>query len=264
MISVVVSVYKHLDNLYLILLGLKRQSFKDFEVIISEDDDSPEMVEFVEQMRKEFNFPIKHVSHEDRGFRKCRILNNAITISSGDKLVFLDGDCIPHRHSLRNYNKNIEEGTICCGRRVMLSESLTKKIKNKKSLRYINFVSILLSGSKQVKHALYLPFIRPIKNSYCILGCNWGIMKSDIISVNAFDMDYEIIGIGEDTDIDWCLKKKGMIIRKSTQSSLAYHLYHKERYSTKSTTSNIVMLRQKWEEDNIYCKNGISEVGSLA
>lgn len=263
MISVVVSVYKHLDNLYLILLGLKQQSFKNFEVIISEDDDSPEMVEFVEKMRKEFDFPIKHVSHEDRGFRKCRILNNAIAISSGDKLVFLDGDCIPHRHSLRNYNKNIEEGTMCCGRRVMLSESLTKKIKNKKSLRHISFLSTLLAGSKQVKHALYLPFIRPIKNNYWILGCNWGIMKSDMISVNAFDMDYEIIGIGEDIDIDWRLKRKGINIRKSTQSSLAYHLYHKERYDTETVAPNIVMLKQKQEENSIYCKNGISEVGKL-
>ena len=38
---------------------------------------------------------IEHVWHEDRGFRKCEILNRAILAASADYLIFTDGDTIP-------------------------------------------------------------------------------------------------------------------------------------------------------------------------
>ena len=55
-ITVIISIYKRLDNLEVILMGLERQSFKDFEVIVSEDNDAEVTKAFIENYRKIVRF----------------------------------------------------------------------------------------------------------------------------------------------------------------------------------------------------------------
>ena len=260
MVSVIISLYKHLDSLSVVLEGLNLQSFKDFEVIAAEDDNAKETLLFLEAARKRYTFPIKHVSQEDKGFRKCRILNSAIRQAAGEIVVFLDGDCIPHRHLIKNYNRLVKEGTICCGRRVMLSPSVSQAVKSSASMRCLRLRNLIFSKSTKVKHAIYVPFIAPIKNRYWILGCNWGVAKKDLLAVNGFDMDYEIIGVGEDHDIEWRLRGMGIRIRKVTQCCITYHLYHKERYNGEIVAPNMKMLRRKQNENQIFCPLGINRL----
>lgn len=83
-ISIVISIYNRFDNLKLILMALDQQTVKLFEVIISEDNNSPKTVEFIELARKRFDFRIKHISQEDLGFRKTMALNKAVLASEYD------------------------------------------------------------------------------------------------------------------------------------------------------------------------------------
>jgi len=69
-----------------------------------------------------------HVWHEDHGFRKNQILNKAIAIAAGDYLIFIDGDCIPHKEFVKEHYCNKALKTCLTGRRVNLSESLTNKL----------------------------------------------------------------------------------------------------------------------------------------
>jgi cellulose synthase/poly-beta-1,6-N-acetylglucosamine synthase-like glycosyltransferase len=39
---------------------------------------------------------VKHTTQEDIGIRKARSQNNGIIVSSGDYLIFIDGDCVPY------------------------------------------------------------------------------------------------------------------------------------------------------------------------
>ena len=78
-----------------------------------------------------------HVSHEDCGFRKNKILNDAIKITEGEKLVFIDGDCILHRKFLEMYNLNIKRDAYYYARRVMLSERMSNKLLSTKNVKNI-------------------------------------------------------------------------------------------------------------------------------
>jgi GT2 family glycosyltransferase len=260
MVSVVIGLYKRLDNLKVVLKGLSCQSHKDFEVIVAEDDNAKETLLFLEKARSSCAFPIKHVRQEDRGFRKCRILNKAVRQAAGEVVVFLDGDCIPHKHLVKNYSRLVNEGTICCGRRVMLSPDISQAITSSASIRSLNLCSLTFSKSTKIKHAIYVPFIAPVKNSYWILGCNWGAAKKDLLAVNGFDMDYEIIGVGEDHDIEWRLRGMGITIRKVTQCCITYHLHHQERYNGEVVAPNMKMLRKKQSENQIFCLHGINQL----
>ncbi len=60
------------------------ESEKDFEVIIAEDNNADETIEFLKNQREKYTFPIEHVSHENTGFRKNSILNKAILKAKTD------------------------------------------------------------------------------------------------------------------------------------------------------------------------------------
>jgi glycosyltransferase involved in cell wall biosynthesis len=258
-ISVIIAFYKNFSFLDLILAGLKRQGYTDFEVIIAEDDHVSATLDYIRQRSAELPFALKHVNQEqDLGFRKNEILNKAIAVSSGDFLIFLDGDCIPHTHLLKEYAILAKEGIAFYGRRVMVSESLTNKLIHTGDLRLLSLFHHVKHGSRRLEDGIYLPFFRK-KKVRGIWGCNWGILREHILEVNGFDEDYIRAGVGEDIDIEWRLIRKGISLQSVKHRAIVYHLYHKAHYSMAETGPNYAMLKAKQEEDHFYCVNGLDK-----
>ena len=92
--SLIISVYKNVVYLKAVLDSLQYQTEKDFEIIIAEDGESEEMKAFIAQYL--LNFPYKHITQKDEGWRKNQCLNKAIGASEGNWLIFIDGDCVLH------------------------------------------------------------------------------------------------------------------------------------------------------------------------
>ena len=57
-LTVVIAYYKALDNLKIILNSLNSQSCMDFEVIVAEDDNNYETVEYIKSIKPGLNFPV--------------------------------------------------------------------------------------------------------------------------------------------------------------------------------------------------------------
>ncbi len=255
-ISVIICVYKNSTNLRFIFEYLKRQSFQRFEVIVAEDDNSPEMSSFIQNSRAQYSFSIRHVSQQDQGFRKCKILNAAILASQADFLVFLDGDCLPHPQFLEQYHQAKKEKYALVGRRVMLSAIFSEKLINNNMK--INMLNMIKYKCDRIEEGIYFPFLNVFKNkARGIWGCNWGILKKYLLDVNGYDEDYIKAGIGEDTDIEWRLLKSGITLKSMKFKAIVYHLYHKENYS--STSENEDLLKVKKLEGHSICLNGIKK-----
>ncbi len=255
-VSVIISVYKNSSNLKLILNALEKQVFKNFEVIVAEDNDASEMKEFVKSCQGRFSFPLQHVFQEDIGFRKCRALNQAIRASNGQLLVFLDGDCIPHRQLIAEYVKSAGSRMALVGRRVMLNEKLTQKLVTSES--NLNFWTALMHSSKRIEEGIYCSSLnRFVRHNRGIWGCNWAVLKSEIEAINGFDEDYVKAGIGEDTDIEWRLRQNGVRLHSMKFKAIVYHLHHTENYT--STTENEEQFKAKKQLKKIYCENGLSK-----
>lgn len=261
MISLIISLYKRLDFLELIFQSLDEQSYKDFEAIIAEDNDDPQTVDFIAKARLTNSFRIQHVSQEDISFRKTMILNSAVKISAGEKLVFIDGDCILHRSFLKEYSKAITDSYFCYGRRVFLSKKHTEILLKEKSIKKNNILFAILYGGKSIGAGIYLPFKKNInKQTRRILGCNWGIMKKDILAVNGFDEDYDRAGVGEDFDIDWRLKKNGLKTKSMKGKTIVSHLYHNLNHSALDTEYVEKLMAEKKKTGKSFCTNGIVKV----
>lgn len=258
--TVIIAFYKRLDFLKKILEGLKEQSCSDFELIVAEDDNSPATYEFINGLRKDLPFTVKLVSHEDKGFRKNKILNDALKISLPGNILFLDGDCIPHKHFVRHYSENIKPGTAFFGRRVMLDEKFTSQLVGKKGLDSLNLFRLLFTGSKKIEDGLYFPLLNKTKKEYRgIWGCNWGISLEDLQSINGFDEDYVHATVGEDVDIEWRLRFRGVVFRSLKHKAIVYHLYHKENYNYDVTLKNLELFEKKKLLQSSVCLNGLKK-----
>jgi glycosyltransferase involved in cell wall biosynthesis len=89
-VGVVISTYNNPAWLEKVLWGYMSQSVPADEIIIA-DDGSGEDTRLLVERYKQY-LPIKHVWHEDDGFRKTRILNSALMVAESDYLHFTDQD----------------------------------------------------------------------------------------------------------------------------------------------------------------------------
>src|ERR1700741_35568 len=102
-VGVVFTTYNRPHDLERVLAGYARQTHSRFEIVIADDGSGDETRACIVRARDTWGLDIRHVWHEDIGFRKCRILNRAIEETPAEYLIFTDGDCIPHPDFVRGH-----------------------------------------------------------------------------------------------------------------------------------------------------------------
>ncbi|MBK6773537.1 MAG: glycosyltransferase [Ignavibacteria bacterium] len=268
--SLVISVYDKSDELELIFTALSVQSFTDFEVIIAEDGMNENMNKLINDWKSKKLFPVMHLTQEDKGFRKNKILNESIRKAATDYLIFFDGDCIPHPDFVKVHFENRRSNSVLCGRRVNLTKSSSEKINansilNKEYSR-LKLSRIIYSSLNRDKNDFNFNieegFI--IRNSLLrklftnedehILGCNFSIHKVLLEKINGFDENYEGPGLGEDSDIEYRLRLAGAKFRSVRNLAVQYHLYHSK---TKEEEKNMKYFTEVKQSKNYFCKNGL-------
>ena len=189
------------------------------------------------------------------------MLNKSIQKARSKKLAFIDGDCIPHKHFVKQYVKKIEDQKILWGRRVMLDKKTSSNLLTKFSFNELNIMKLLLTKSKKLKDAIYSPYQALSFTNKGIKGCNWGILKQHLLDINGFDEDYIQAGVGEDDDVEWRLKANGLKMKSMKNKSIVYHLYHLKTYSNEGVIQNNQILNKNKNKNQIICLNGINKLG---
>jgi predicted glycosyltransferase involved in capsule biosynthesis len=233
LVSLIIACYKQASYLEKILISLLKQSFKEFEIIIADDGSGKELSDVINIYTDKYKYPVKHVWHEDIGFRKTIIVNQAVRNSNSDYLVFIDGDCILHHRFIERHYKRRKLRQVLSGRRIMFNEELTGKLTNEKVYN-LEFEMKKFwwknCDPKDRNRGLYLPFIYKIVNlssrKYWTFGSNFSIHKQDFIDVNGYEENITGRGL-EDINLSERLELKGYRIMKLTNEALQYHLFHK-------------------------------------
>ncbi len=251
--TVIISFYNNIKALSLILAALNQQSITDFEVIIADDGSKPDVTKALSAVLKKYSYPIQQVWHGDKGFRKNRILNKAILASKSEYIIFVDGDCIPHKRFVEDHLFFSQPNRIVAGRRVMMGEGISGRIneafieKGKLfSLKFYMalFLDSLLKKTRHVESAIFIPLTSINKrfgsSSRGVKGCNFSLHKQGLLEINGFDMRYELPCVGEDTDIEYRLKLLGYEVFLPKFRLLQYHLYHKPLSRTRVLENNLI------------------------
>ncbi len=233
--AVIVAFYNNIRFLKLVLAGFTRQSTHDFKIIIADDGSGEEVTKEISTLSGNYPFPVEHLWQEDQGWRKNIMLNKAITQSGSDYLIFIDADCIPHKHFIKEHVRNRERKKILSGRRVNLSEEITENLTpDKVRSGYLEKHTLkwLMEGlKKKMSHAekgLYMPWLTSYlsRKNFGLSGCNFSVYREDIEALNGFDERYLAPTVGEDTELEWRAGLAGITIKSVRNLAIQYHLYH--------------------------------------
>jgi glycosyltransferase involved in cell wall biosynthesis len=231
-VSLIVSVYNRPEVLDLVLASIERQAAGEFEVVVADDGSGPEIKSLVELWGERQGRHVRHVWQRDQGFRKTSIVNRAVGVSSGEYLVFIDGDCILHHRFMERHLARRRRGVALSGRRVMLDAALTRRL-SRADVSAGRVEAPTTWWRHAAAHDLRNGFFIPgafgwrggFGSRYEILGCNFSLFRTDFLKVNGYDE--RIVGRGlEDENLRSRLLNAGLAVRCISQEALQYHCHH--------------------------------------
>jgi glycosyltransferase involved in cell wall biosynthesis len=250
-ITTIVSTYNGPEALRLCLQSLILQEDRDFEIVVADDGSGVATRDTIARFADETAVPVRHVWHEDRGFRLAAIRNRAIAASSGDYLLFLDGDCIVLPDFVRVHRRLAEPSWFVTGRRSNVGARVTQRIMQARPMtsyggRCVWFGRSLLRQSTRPFHFMKAP-LGPLRKRTPtawrgVLGCNLAIWRRDLDAVNGFDERYVGYG-GEDTDLVIRLLRAGARRKRGDMASIVLHLHHPRRPGSSTNGGLLAELR---------------------
>ncbi len=269
--SVLVATYEMTRHLELVCAGLIRQDAQSsldssaFEVLFCDDGSGPETRALIESFAQKSRFPVQHLWQEHQGFRKCKILNQALRKARGETVIFLDGDCVPHRSFVRDHIEAQENGYYLAGRRVEIGKRLSARLTPERVRngffdwpRPALIASMVTGDSEYLNRALRVPseeLRRLLKMDRIVdlKGCNYSVPRSALEAINGFDESYEGYG-REDTDVEMRLQNLGLKIKSLKGLALQFHIWHPRR---EFTPENDQRLQDLVHSKRFRCENGL-------
>lgn len=254
-VSVLVTTYNSSVYLKRVLEGYLRQSVMPFEIIVADDGSSDNTAAVVSCVAKCAPFPIKHIWHEDLGFRAAKIRNEGVKAATGDYIVFTDGDCIPHPSFVEDHIYHAACGYFVQGKRMLVGQELSRQYCG---ASWLENVWYCLTGRMSGAHHLIRArsTVRLVGTGMRgIRSCNMGLLKKDVLAINGFDESF--VGWGrEDSDFAFRLTLYGLKRKDPIFSALVFHLWHQEN-SRSSLEANDELFQSRIASATYLCKDGI-------
>jgi len=178
-------------------------------------------------------------------------------MTEGDYVVFLDGDCLPASRFVADHESLAERGTFVQGRRAFVREEKVSDLLGGKT----TLLKLMLTG--QVHGLLKgirwpMPIVRRNQGQRGLIGCNLGIWRDDLVTVNGFDEAYEGWGIGEDSDLGSRLYHLGRQRKFVYGRALVFHLDHPQ-LNKAHVPQSLQRLQETLATKKIRCELGLNQ-----
>lgn len=271
LISVIVATYNWPEALDACLAGLLAQSDSHFEILVADDGSRPETAARVAAWQATSDRSIRHVWHEDRGFRAGTIRNRAAAISRGEYLLFVDGDCVTLPDFVARHRQLAESGYFVPGNRCLLSQAyteqvLTLKLALHRQTKAYFLTQRLLGRINRWLPLLYLPltawrYARP-EHWRNAMTCNLAVWKDDFFRVNGFDEAFEGWGY-EDSDLVIRLIHLGIRRKEGRFAVAVLHLWHRQNDRSRHDQNYQRLLERVADPTVIQAERGVADRPAL-
>ena len=268
-IAVVLATYNQPRWLEKVLWGYAVQTWRAFEVVIADDGSGAETREVIDHVRTEAKLPIRHVWHEDRGFRKSEILNRAILATDAEYLIFSDGDCIPRDDLVAVHARFAAPGRFLSGGYLKLPASVSERITldDIRSGRVADMSWLRAMGWKPGHRALRLTrsaTLAAVLDAVTPTGPTWNghnasTWRTAILAANGFDLDMPYGG--QDRALGERLVNLGLRGRQIRHRAPCMHLDHGRPYRDQAKIeANLAIRRRIREHRETRARLGITEL----
>tara|TARA_Y100001934_G_scaffold79511_1_gene98834 strand:- start:207 stop:1385 length:1179 start_codon:yes stop_codon:yes gene_type:complete len=230
-ISVIVITYNRPENLERVLVSIAKQEGVEgkFELIVSDDGSTDHTPSVVQEFGKSVDFPVRFVTHPDRGFELSRTRNDGVRESEGDFLLLIDGDCaVPPDHVATHFNARCKGVVRGLETPIWLSEAQSNLIDltsvgDGTFRREITWRQRFELKKRALRSSFYSLIRHPRKPR--LLGGNMGLFREDYERVNGCDQRF--VGWGhEDDDLNARMRAVGMRLKSIIGMTYTCHLWH--------------------------------------
>jgi glycosyltransferase involved in cell wall biosynthesis len=256
--NVIILTSNRVRKLELCLRQYALQTYKEFSVVVADDGSTDGTIHMLEKLKSDFPFPVKHVRQRKKGFRRPRIINEAVKASSDEYIFFTDCDCMPSENLLEIHAQKREHGTFLLGGAVRMSKDRSEKylrtVRNNPSQTPHLLDRDLQKLRKQIAKA-QSRLLKPELRGPRIFGANFSLYRDDFLAVNGYDENF--VGWGNaDGDLRERLKSIGVKPVTIYEEAIVFHLFH--------LMDTTVGLRQNKEYAHrtdvaAWCPNGIDK-----
>ncbi|MBN1808590.1 MAG: glycosyltransferase family 2 protein [Planctomycetes bacterium] len=227
--SVVIATYNKPEYLDRSLLSYLRQRVLPDELVVADDGSGPETAAVIRDFAKKAPFPVIHAWQEDKGWRLAAVRNLATLKSTGDYLIYSDGDCVAGPHFIADHIRLARPGAFVQGRRVMVQRQASESFTGGES--FLALLRLWLGGGlKKAKlyKLLHVPGLSYVRKGFKLtIGSNMAFFREDLFRVNGWDERFEGWGC-EDEDIALRFQRAGVRRRVALCSAVVFHLYHEQ------------------------------------
>ena len=267
-ISVIVTTYNRPDALGLVLDSLLNQNDPNYEIIVADDGSGEPTRQVVAQRQARASVRLEHVWQPDQGFRAAAARNLGVLATSGQYVIFLDGDCVVRTGFVAWHRCLAETGYFVTGSRVLLDASYTQKLTVRGQYQVLqngslwDWLKLRLTGhSNKLLPLIGIPgqwwrhYKKP--NWRRIKSCNLAVWRDDLFKVNGFDEQF--IGWGhEDADLAIRLGNVGVKRKSGAFATEIFHLWHQE--NNRSTERvNYERVQQRLANGTTRAVQGLAE-----
>lgn len=269
--ELVLTTYNNPRSLALCLESVGRQDTACDSICVADDGSGPETKAVVDAFAaRRPDLRVRHLWHEDLGFRKCAILNKAIATSEAEFFVFIDGDVLIHPCFVARHFELARRGRYSTGSLIRLDAAATAAVTPElvatgrvferqwlRANRAFDRFSTWLKAApcpKGVSNLLEL--VWPTRRSLC--GANWSAWRDDILKVNGFDETITYGGL--DKELGDRLANAGVPGRHLRFSAPLVHLDHSRPYAdTKKKKRNKDWIHEVRRSGVHWTPNGIAK-----
>lgn len=226
--SVVITTYNQPDVLERALCGYARQTSSDYELLVADDGSGSATAELIEKYAADFPVPLIHVWQPDTGFEKARAVNRAVLRSSGDYLIFSDGDCVPASRFVAEHLAAARAGEYIVGGHIRMSADETSRLSvdDVRSGRFERSATLARRTALCWLHLKSLFYIAAGKRRKPkFYGMNFSVDRASFCRVNGFDQTYKDVG-REDSDLRNRMQLAGIRARSQWYRPQVFHQFH--------------------------------------
>lgn len=256
--SLIITTYNAPEYLARVLPAVSRQTALPDELLLADDGSSPETQQVFTRWAAAQSLPSRHLWQAHDGFRKARILNQAIAAATSPYLVFLDGDTLPHPRFVADHLQLAKEGQFVQGHRLLVNE---------RSSKWFGLDDLYRDRRRSLWHGRLWAFVRAFRwprprarvrgDLEGIRGCNLAVWRSDLEKVNGYDEAFQGWG-REDSELAARLMNLGVLRLDVRGWARCYHLWHPPA-SRAGLPANEERLAWALETKATHCERGLSQ-----
>jgi glycosyltransferase involved in cell wall biosynthesis len=239
-VTLIISAYNNHEALQYALWALERQTRVPDEILIADDGSCKAFQEFLAAYMAQSPLPIRHLWQEDRGFRKAKIMNQALQQATGDYIIMMDADVITPKEFVAMHLALARPGRFLSGgSQIQVPIWLQHKL-SREDIETERLFTRAWYRERRVPHsrlwrlrvppglcAWLMDQLTPRPNA--MIGCNASCWRHDALRIGGFNEAFEHYGY-EDRDFARRLVKAG-VRGVRHQFSLRYlHMEHARPY----------------------------------